>query len=198
MKRFSQLSCTICAAVFVSGCSSPTQRPLEVLDSSAAFGAKLAVTDDFHLASPEAESRLAVLLRKSFRERGLTVVEDAGDADLILLPTLGRVKKSASSDWPERKLIGETSGTSLTASRLRRGLAAADGATGAQHEVGLLLTAVPARDYQHTGSRPLRPVWRIYVSRTVDNVSWDSAVVPLVRAASSSAAPLAAPRGPAR
>ena len=155
------------------------------------------MSGDFHLAAPDAERRLAGLLRQSLRERGLVVAEHEEKADLVVLPTLGRVSQIASSDWSASGGSRERAGGSLNASRLRRDLSV-PGAAQPQQQVGLLLTAVHARDYRQAHNRSLRPVWRIYVSRTVDSVSWDSAVVPLVRAASSSAAPLAAPRGPAR
>jgi hypothetical protein len=192
MKPALRLGLALSALAFAAGCQTRPSGALQILEPAEAKGAKLAVASDFHLATPEAEDRLAAELREALRRRGFTVVNDATRADLVVLPTLGRVKQDSAAAAPTPLVpAADLARGSLTASRLRREHAASAAPATPQQEVGLLLTAVRSGDYVALGGQRLRPVWRIYVATPVKEVSWESSAVPLVRAASSAAAPLA-------
>jgi len=192
MKPALRLCLALSALAFAAGCQTRPSGALQILEPAEAKGAKLAVASDFHLATPEAEDRLAAELREALRRRGFTVVNDATRADLVVLPTLGRVKQDSAAAAPTPLVpAADLARGSLTASRLRREHAASAALATPQQEVGLLLTAVRSGDYVALGGQRLRPVWRIYVATPVKEVSWESSAVPLVRAASSAAAPLA-------
>ena len=192
MKPALRLCLALSALAFAAGCQTRPSGALQILEPAEAKGAKLAVASDFHLATPEAEDRLAAELREALRRRGFTVVNDATRADLVVLPTLGRVKQDSAAAAPTPLVpAADLARGSLTASRLRREHAASAALATPQQEVGLLLTAGRSGDYVALGGQRLRPVWRIYVATPVKEVSWESSAVPLVRAASSAAAPLA-------
>lgn len=192
MKPALRLGLALSALAFAASCQTRPSGALQILELAEAKGAKLAVVSDFHLATPEAEDRLASELREALRRRGFTVVNDATRADLVVLPTLGRVKQDSAAAAPTPLVpAADLARGSLTASRLRREHAASAAPATPQQEVGLLLTAVRSGDYVALGGQRLRPVWRIYVATLVKEVSWESSAVPLVRAASSAAAPLA-------
>lgn len=191
MKPAFRLCLALSALAFTAGCQTRPSGALQILEPAEVKGAKLAVASDFHLAAPEAEDRLATELREALRRRGFTVVDDATRADLVVLPTLGRVKQDTAAAAPTVLMpAADLARGSVTASRLRRDHAASAAPATPQQEVGLLLTAVRAGDYVSLGGQRLRPVWRIYVATSVKEVSWESSVAPLVRAASSAAAPL--------
>jgi|GEM_PF-5481026 len=190
MKPAPRIVLVLSALAFAAGCQTRPSGALQILEPDVAKGAKLAVASDFHLSAPEAEDRLASGLRAALRRRGFTVVDDAARAELVVLPTLGRVRQSATTAAPPPRPAADLARGSLTASRLRREHAASTASAAPQEEVGLLLTAVRAGDYVASGGQRLRPVWRIYVATSVQNVTWDSSAVPLLRAAASAAAPL--------
>jgi len=199
MKPAPRICFALSALAFAAGCQTRPSGALQILEPAAAKGAKLAVAPDFHLAAPEAENRLALELREALRRRGLTVVDDTTRADLVVLPTLGRIKQdSADAASPPPVPATDLERGSLTASRLRRVHAASTAPAAPHQQVGLLLTAVRAGEYATPGGQRLRPVWRIYVATSVREVTWDSSAVPLVRAASSAAATLAQAPGPDR
>ena len=192
MKPALRICLAFCGLAFAAGCQTRPSGALQILEPAEAKGSKLAVASDFHLATPEAEERLASELREALRRRGFAVVDDATHADLVVLPTLGRVKlDSATAAPPPPVPAADLARGSLTASRLRREHAASAAPAPPQQEVGLLLTAVRSGDYAALGGRRLRPGWRIYVATPVKEVAWESSALPLVRAASSAAAPLA-------
>lgn len=199
MKAIPRICLALSALAFAAGCQTRPSGALQILEPAEAKGAKLAVASDFHLAAPGAEDRLASELREALRRRGFTVVDNATRADLVVLPTLGRIKRDPAAAVPPPVVSpGDLARGALTSSRLRRAHAASNAPAAPRQEVGLLLTAVRAADYLASGGQRLRPVWRIYVATSVREVSWDSSAVPLVRAASSAAAPLEQAPGPDR
>jgi hypothetical protein len=148
--------------------------------------------------------------------RGLTVVEDPAKADLVVVPTLGRMRERSPSPVapvmdaasepveaaepvvaapaPEARSFNRFSSANvITRSDLisRRAVPSARAPVGSQ-QAGLLLTAYRVEDYQDygIGRQSLPPVWRIYVSQPAMQMKWNSVAVPLINAAAGAAKPL--------
>jgi len=77
------------------GCLATQSGSLEVLNPAQSYGQSVAIVGDFHRDNEAIETRLASDLRAAFTKRGLTVVEDPAKADLVVLPTLGRMRDRA-------------------------------------------------------------------------------------------------------
>lgn len=187
MKPMFALQVSAAVALACAGCASVKTVGPEISDDAAAYGAKIAVAEDFHLADAALETKLAGELTAALKQRGFDTVATQR-ADLILLPTIGRIDVSGAEEpdaTPRRRLL-ETAFPSGEFS-LRRPRASARGNL---FRIGLILTAVRRGDYGNPGVA-LRPVWRIYTSHETSAKSWREAVTPLVFEAARVAAPLA-------
>ena len=199
------------------GCLATTTGSLEVLNPKQAYGKSVAVVSDLHRENEAIEKRLASDLQAAMTKRGLTVIDDPAKADLVVVPTLGRMRERSATPvdpvapalesepveaatpviaapTPEARAFHRFSGgTSVTRGDLvaRRAVPSARAPVGAQ-QAGLLLTAYQAKDYQDygLGRQSLPPVWRIYVSQPAVQMKWNSVAVPLINAAANAAAPL--------
>jgi hypothetical protein len=205
------------ALLLLPGCLVTQSGNLEVLNPKQAYGRSLAVVGDLHRENGAIEQRLASDLRTALTKRGLTVAEDPAKADLVVVPTLGRMRErtpapvapvvDAASESveaaepvvaapaPEARAFNRFSSANvITRSDLisRRAVPSARAPVGSQ-QAGLLLTAYRAEDYQDygVGRQSLPPVWRIYVSQPATQMKWNSVAVPLISAAASAAKPLA-------
>ena len=206
----------LAALAVLPGCLATQTGSLEVLNPKQAYGRSVAVVGDVHRENEAIEQRLASDLRTALTTRGLTVVEDPAKADLVVVPTLGRMReRSPSSVAPVMDAASEpveaadpvvaapapearsfnrfSSAHVITRSDLisRRAVPSARAPLGSQ-QAGLLLTAYRAEDYQDygVGRQSLPPVWRIYVSQPATQMKWNSVAVPLISAAASAAKPL--------
>jgi hypothetical protein len=199
------------------GCLATQTGSLEVLNPKQAYGKSVAVVSDLHRENEAIEKRLASDLQAAMTKRGLTVIDDPAKADLVVVPTLGRMRERSATPvdpvapalesepveaatpviaapTPEARAFHRFSGgTSVTRGDLvaRRAVPSARAPVGAQ-QAGLLLTAYQAKDYQDygLGRQSLPPVWRIYVSQPAVQMKWNSVAVPLINAAANAAAPL--------
>jgi hypothetical protein len=205
------------ALLVLPGCLVTQSGSLEVLNPKQAYGRSLAVVGDLHRENEGIEQRLASDLRSALSKRGLTVAEDPAKADLVVVPTLGRMRErtpesvapvvDAASEpveaaepvvavpAPEARPFNRFSSANvITRGDLisRRAVPSARAPVGAQ-QAGLLLTAYRGEDYQDygVGRQSLPPVWRIYVSQPAVQMKWNSVAVPLINAAASAAKPLA-------
>lgn len=97
MKIFTAQTLAIVAVAFLSGCLSSTSGRLEVLNPKQAYGKSIAVIGDFHRENAAIEERLASDLKAALSKRGLTVIEDPSKADLVVLPTLGRMRERSAA-----------------------------------------------------------------------------------------------------
>ncbi len=206
--------------VLLPGCLVTQTGGLEVLNPKQAYGQTLAVVDDLHRENEAIEKRLASDLRSALSKRGLTIAEDPAKADLVVVPTLGRMRERAptpvapveeavpveasepvatsepviAAPAPEARPFHRFSSANvITRGDLisRRAVPSARVPATAQ-QAGLLLTAYRAADYQDygMGRQSLPPVWRVYVSQPAVRMKWNSVAVPLINAAASAAAPL--------
>lgn len=206
------------ALLLLPGCLATQTGSLEVLNPKQAYGQSLAVVGDVHRENEAIERRLASDLQTALTKRGLTVAEDPSKADLVVVPTLGRMRERspAAPAAPVEGAISEPveaaepviaapapetrpfhrfgSGNVLARGDLvaRRAVPSARVPAAAQ-QAGLLLTAYRAADYRDygVGRQNLPPVWRIYVSQPVAQLKWNTVAVPLINAAAAAAKPLA-------
>lgn len=208
--------CALAALAVLPGCLATQTGSLEVLNPKQAYGRSVAVVGDVHRENEAIEQRLASDLRTALTTRELTVVEDPAKADLVVVPTLGRMRERSPSPVapvmdaasepveaaepvvaapaPEARSFNRfSSANAITRSDLisRRAVPSARAPVGSQ-QAGLLLTAYRAEDYQDygIGRQSLPPVWRIYVSQPAMQMKWNSVAVPLINAAASAAKPL--------
>jgi len=214
--RFPLIPALLC----LSGCLTTQSGNLEVLNPKQAYGKSLAVVGDLHRENEAIEKRLAADLQTALSKRGLTIAEDPAKADLVVVPTLGRMReRSATPAAPAAESTPVEPGAAVEASEpvvaaptpearpfnrfssanlisrtdlvSRRAVPSARIPAAAQ-QAGLLLTAYRAEDYGDygIGRQSLPPVWRIYVSQPAVQMKWKSVAVPLINAAASAAAPL--------
>lgn len=202
------------ALTSLTGCLVAQTGSLEVLNPRQAYGQTLTVVGDLHRENEAIERRLASDLQNAFLKHGLIVVEDTAKADLVVVPTLGRMRGrapmpvapveeaahartseavSAASPAEARQFNRFNSANVNNRAELisRRATPSAQAPATAQ-QAGLLLTAYRTADYQDygTGRQSLPPVWRIYVSQPAMQMKWQSVAAPLIKAAASAAAPL--------
>jgi len=191
LARILQLAAVSMVLLLQAGCSATRNGSLEVMDARRAYGASLAVADDFHVENPALEMRLASALRDALQQQGLKLATGKGRADLVVLPTLGRIVAAP----VERRLPvrARSLGTALPPSTRILSSECRTGTIGKPlYRAGLLLTAVRRADYEDFGlGKKFVPVWRIYVWHEVYDVSWRVAAGPLVEKAARAAAPLA-------
>jgi len=200
---------------FLPGCLVMQSGSLEVLNPKQAYGRSVAVIGDLHGDNRDIEQRLASDLSKALGKRGLTVAENPEKADIVIVPTLGRMRERApepvvpvgedapvaesepviAAPAPEARSFHRFS-SAQTITRgdlvLRRDVPSARTPAGAQ-QAGLLLTGYRGEDFRDygTGRRSLPPVWRIYVSQPAVQMKWNLVAVPLINAAAGAAKPLA-------
>lgn len=202
------------------GCLVTQTGGLEVLNPKQAYGQTLTVVGDLHRENEAIERRLASDLQAALSKRGLTIAEDPAKADLVVVPTLGRMRERSPAPVapaeegapvetsepvePSEPVIAAPAPEARPFNRFgaadaitrgdlisRRAVPSARVPATAQ-QAGLLLTAYRAADYQDygMGRQSLPPVWRIYVSQPAVQMKWKSVAVPLINAAASAAAPL--------
>ena len=204
----------LAALAVLPGCLATQSGSLEVLNPKQAYGRSLTVAHDVHRENEAIEKRLASDLQIALSKRGLTIAEDPAKADLVVVPTLGRMRERApapampieqaapveasepviAAPTPESRPFNRFSSAALiTRADLasRRAVPSARVPATAQ-QAGLLLTAYRVEDYSDygIGRQSLPPVWRIYVSQPAVQMKWKSVAVPLINAAASAAAPL--------
>ena len=204
----------LAALAVLPGCLATQSGSLEVLNPKQAYGRSLTVAHDVHRENEAIEKRLASDLQIALSKRGLTIAEDPAKADLVVVPTLGRMRERApapampieqaapveasepviAAPTPESRPFNRFSSAALiTRADLasRRAVPSARVPATAQ-QAGLLLTAYRAEDYSDygIGRQSLPPVWRIYVSQPALQMKWKSVAVPLINAAASAAAQL--------
>jgi hypothetical protein len=206
--------CALAALAVLPGCLATQTGSLEVLNPKQAYGKSLTVAHDIHRDNEAIEKRLASDLQAALTKRGLTVSEDPAKADLVVVPTLGRMRERATAQAapvgqaapveasepviaataPEARQFNRFSANTA---RSRTDLSAPRTVPSARvpasaQQAGLLLTAYRAEDYGDygIGRQSLPPVWRIYVSQPAMQMKWNSVAVPLINAAANAAAPL--------
>ncbi|MFM8459585.1 MAG: hypothetical protein ACKOB0_11705 [Chthoniobacterales bacterium] len=86
---------TFAALAVLPGCLATQSGNLEVLNPKQAYGRSLTVAHDVHRENEAIEKRLASDLQAALSKRGLTVAEDPAKADLVVVPTLGRMRERA-------------------------------------------------------------------------------------------------------
>lgn len=206
--------------VLLPGCLATQSGSLEVLNPDQAYGRTLAIVDDVHGENTDIEKRLASDLQKALAKRGLPVAGDPAKAEIVIVPTLGRMRdrtpnpvavaeeespveaggpvESAepvvAAPAPETRPFHRfTSAHGVTRGDLlaRRAVPSARAPEGAQ-QAGLLLTGFRGEDFRDygTGRQSLPPVWRIYVSQPAVQMKWNSVAMPLINAAAAAAKPL--------
>ena len=216
------------ALVLLPGCLVTQSGSLEVLNPKQAYGRTVAIVDDVHGENADIEKRLASDLQKALAKRGLAVAEDPAKAEIVIVPTLGRMRERApapvappevaepveavaagesaepvvAAPAPEARPFHRFSSANVLARgdlASRRAVPSARTPPSAQ-QAGLLLTGYRGEDFRDygTGRRSLPPVWRIYVSQPATHMKWNAVAVPLIEAAAHAARPLAGSGGPER
>lgn len=215
------------AFLCLPGCLATQSGNLEVLNAKQAYGQSLTVIGDLHRENEAIERRLASDLQRALAKRGVSIAEDPDKADLVVVPTMGRMReRSATSAAPVTEATPAESGAAeasepvaaapspeirpfnrFSAANLitradlvsRHAVPSARVPASAQ-QAGLLLTAYRAEDFRDygIGRQSLPPVWRIYVSQPALQMKWNSVAVPLINAAASAAAPLGKARNEER
>jgi hypothetical protein len=208
--------------VLLPGCLATQSGSLEVLNPDQAYGRTVAIVDDVHGENTDIEKRLASDLQNALAKRGLPVADDPSKAEIVIVPTLGRMRDRIPSPVapveeaapveagepvesaepvvaapaPETRPFHRfNSANAITRGDLisRRAVPSARAPAGAQ-QAGLLLTGYRGEDFRDygTGRQSLPPVWRIYVSQPAVQMKWNSVALPLINAAAGAAKPLAA------
>ena len=206
--------------LLLPGCLLTQSGSLEVLNPKQAYGRTVAIIDDVHGENADIEKRLAADLQKALAKRGVAVAEDPAKAEIVIVPTLGRMRERAPATGAPLELTepaeAVASGESAepvvaapapearpfrrfsSANVLTRGDLVSRGAVpsartpASAQQAGLLLTGYRGEDFRDygTGRQSLPPVWRIYVSQPAVQMKWNSVAVPLINAAASAAKPL--------
>ncbi|MEX1045120.1 MAG: hypothetical protein WEC73_03245, partial [Chthoniobacterales bacterium] len=83
--------------LLLPGCLATRTGSLEVLNPKQAYGQSLAVVGNLHGENEAIEQRLASDLRTALSKRGLTVSDDPAQADLVVVPTLGRMRERSTA-----------------------------------------------------------------------------------------------------
>lgn len=205
----------------LSGCAAMQGGKLEVLNPRQAYGKSLAIIGGLHPENRVIQARLSSDLKDALAKRGFTVADDPAQADLVVLPTLGRMRQTSTESFTSSHAIGLAEPSAPVAA-VSPAVAAppaesrpfnrfsADNlikrddlvshmpvpsarAPASAQQAGLLLSAYLAKDYADygIGRQSLPPIWRIYVSQPVVQLRWSSVAEPLISAAASAAAPLA-------
>ena len=197
--------------VLLPGCLVTQSGSLEVLNPKQAYGRTVAIVGDLHGENANIEKRLASDLQKALAKRGLAVADNPAKAEIVIVPTLGRMRDRtvppvspadagesteqvvAAPPAETRPFQRLSSANAITRGDLisRRAVPSARAPAGAQ-QAGLLLTGYRGEDLRDygTGRRSLPPVWRIYVSQPAVQMKWNSVAVPLINAAANAAKPL--------
>ena len=200
------------ALVALSGCLVTQSGSLEVLNPKQAYGQSLAVVGDLHRENEAIEKRLASDLQAALTKRGLNVVDDPSKAELVVVPTMGRMRERSpapaasieqstpvevsepvvAAPSPEAREFNRFSASTRRSDMSAPRITASARIPATAQQAGLLLTAYRAEDYQDygIGRQSLPPVWRIYVSQPAMQMKWNSVAVPLINAAASAAKPL--------
>lgn len=212
--------CALVALAVLPGCLVSQTGSLEVLNPKQAYGQSIAIVDDLHRDNEAIEKRLSSDLKAALSKRGLTIAEDPSKADLVVVPTLGRMRGRAptpvvpgaedapmetgaaveasepviAAPAPETRNFNRFSSANvITRGDLvsRRAVPSARAPASAQ-QAGLLLTAYRLEDYRDYGLRrqSLPPVWRIYASQSAVQMKWNSVAMPLINASALAAQPL--------
>ena len=191
----------LCAFVgLLSSCAVlHNKATFESFDASRGRASSLYVLDDVHALNPRLESRVAEDLREALVKLGLQVLTDPAKADLVLLPTLGRIRgedggfqtEAARSDLlartGSRLLPHPASGMTQAQERSLSHYASASFHS-PEWRVGLLLTAYDRKAYLDfdPAAKALNPVWRTYAGMAIDETSWQAAAKPLIEAIAAS------------
>ena len=200
------------ALVALSGCLVTQSGSLEVLNPKQAYGQSLAVVGDLHRENEAIEKRLASDLQAALTKRGLNVVDDPSKAELVVVPTMGRMRERSpapaasieqstpvevsepvvAAPSPEAREFNRFSASTRRSDMSAPRITASARIPATAQQAGLLLTAYRAEDYTDygIGRHSLPPVWRIYVSQPAVQMKWESVAVPLINAAAGAAAPL--------
>jgi hypothetical protein len=211
--------------VLLPGCLVTQSGNLEVLNPKQAYGRTVAIIDDVHGENADIEKRLASDLQKALTKRGLAVAEDPSKAEIVIVPTLGRMRERAPAPVaspeltePAEAVVSDESAEPVVAAPapearpfrrfssanvLTRGDLVSRGAVPSARtppsaqQAGLLLTGYRGEDFRDYGTarQSLPPVWRIYVSQPAVQMKWNSVAVPLINAAASAARPLGETKG---
>lgn len=206
--------CALAALAILPGCLAIQSGSLEVLNPKQAYGRSFTVAHDVHRENEAIEKRLASDLQAALSKRGLNAAEDPAKADLVVVPTLGRMRERAPTPTTsaEQSAPGEASEPVVAApvpearpfnrfssvnaitrgDRVSRLSVPSARVPASPQQAGLLLTAYRAEDFRDygIGRQSLPPVWRIYVSQPAVQMKWNSVAVPLINAAASAATPL--------
>jgi hypothetical protein len=181
-----------CAAV-------KNQAAFEAFGSPPIRASRLHILEDVHASNPRLESRVGEDLREALAKRGFQVLDDSTKADLVVLPTLGRIREengsaqsqTMRSESPARTgsrfLSASTSGMTQAQERSFSRSARASFRS-PEWRVGLLLTAYDRKAYGDfdPAKKPLIPVWRVYACMAIDETSWQAASKPLIESIAAS------------
>ena len=181
-----------CAAV-------KNQAAFETFGSPPIRASRIHILEDVHASNPRLESRIAEDLREALTKRGFQVLDDPTKADLVLLPTLGRIREENGSpqSQPTRSESPARTGSrflSASASGMTQAqersfsLSARASFRSPEWRVGLLLTAYDRKAYMdfNLTKKALNPVWRVYAFMAIDETSWQAASKPLIESIAAS------------
>ena len=187
------------ASLLASCAAVKNQASFETFGSPPIRASRLHILEDVHASNPRLESRVAEDLREALTKRGFQVLDDPTKADLVLLPTLGRIREENGSPQSQptrsespartgsRFLSASASGMTQTQERSFSHSARASFRS-PEWRVGLLLTAYDRKAYMdfNLTKKALNPVWRVYACMAIDETSWQAASKPLIESIAAS------------
>jgi hypothetical protein len=195
------LSLILIGLAVLNGCTAmKTESHFEACNGPMERAASFYVLENFHALNLRLENRVAADLNAELSKRGLRIAPNSQKADIILVPTLGRIRTGDRHDQEP-----STNLRSLETARMRLPSASAAGMTQARERsmpqtlsasihtepdwrVGLLLTAYDRKVFEEFDPRGklLNPCWRTYACMSIDETSWQAASQPLIEAIAES------------
>jgi hypothetical protein len=156
---------------------------LETFDPHALALRRVALISLVYDEESGSQSPLPSLIERELGKSGYTVGSDREDAELVIIPTTGRIRPSGSGYPMTGGIANVTSRSTLTSLSSGSDMKTPSPGVNSATRVGLLLTAYKAaewRELEETGKIP-RPVWRIYEWQEFGNSGFQKTCLELVR-----------------
>jgi hypothetical protein len=190
----------ISAAVFLLSCTSiKNEASLEIFQAGKSTGRSFCLLDTVHGLNPAMEHVIAADLKSALTQRGFGIPTEFDKADLILIPTLGRVRidpegKPAIQSGPvdlrprHRTSSSQNIGMTMASVSVPRHSQSQPLEMVPKWQAGLLLTAIDKVEYEKwdPNSETVPALWRAYACLPISDPSWRKVSKPLIEAVANS------------
>jgi hypothetical protein len=190
----------ISIAVFLLSCTSlKNEASVEIFQAGKSTGRSFCLLDTIHGLNPAMEQVIAGDLKSALSKRGFGIPTDFEKADLILIPTLGRVRidpegKPAIQSGPVdprpryRAPSSQNIGMTMASVSVPRHSQSQPPDLIPKWQAGLLLTAIDKVEYEKwdPNSETVPALWRAYACMPISDPSWRKVCKPLTEAVAES------------